>query len=246
MTLMQGGLPFAGQPVGILMADTQLARIPGDVGNAFSYPFPVRFLTVKDASLKRIIKEGDPKLLQPFIDAARQLEREGCQAITTSCGFLVRFQKELAASVNIPVLTSALLQVPLMSVMLPPHKKIGVLTADARSLDPKLFVPPDMDPERIVIQGLEDYPAFYDAFPADGPSYVYEDARDDLLAAARKLAAHHPDLGAIVCECTNMPPFTALVARETGLPIFDIITLITYVASGILRGLSDPRMCRPY
>ena len=52
---------------------------------------------------------------QPFIEAARDLEAHGVRAITTSCGFLAAFHRELAAAVSVPMLTSSLLQAPLVA-----------------------------------------------------------------------------------------------------------------------------------
>ena len=75
------------QMLGILMLDTHFPRIKGDVGNPDSFSYPVRKLTVRGASPDRVVREADPSLLEPFLQAAEQLEREGCAAITTSCGF---------------------------------------------------------------------------------------------------------------------------------------------------------------
>jgi len=57
----------------------------------------------------RVVKQCDPTLIQPFVDGARELEREGVKAITTSCGFLAAFHPQITSSVNIPVFTSSLL-----------------------------------------------------------------------------------------------------------------------------------------
>src|SRR5438067_6977945 len=88
MAIVRGGRTTYGESIGILMLDTRFPRIPGDVGNATTFDFPVRFKVVRGASQRRIILEGDLSLLQPFVDGARELEAEGVRAITTSCGFL--------------------------------------------------------------------------------------------------------------------------------------------------------------
>jgi len=240
MTIMKGGTASQGTPIGILMADGKIARIPGDVGNGFTYDFPVRFYTVKGATAARMIETTDYSLLEPFIEGARYLEAQGCQAITTSCGFLIAFQEQLAASVNIPVFTSALLQAPFVAQILPPNKKVGILTANSKTLDHKHFLGYGLTEDRIAVQGMEETKAFYPAFPGGSTSYVYEDVEADMIWAGRKLVSEHPDVGAIVCEGTNMAPFTPAVSRDTGLPIFDIITLIRLVASGLMRGLTSP------
>src|SRR5919112_4663570 len=129
MTLLRGGRTVYGQPLGILMLDTRFPRPPGDVGNATTWPFPTQYRIVKGADTSRIMgKDPDPTLLAPFVGAARELEAHGVHAITTSCGFLAVFQRELAAAVSVPVLTSALLQVPLAARLLRPDQKVAVLT----------------------------------------------------------------------------------------------------------------------
>ena len=50
-------------------------------------------------------------------------------------------------------------------------------------------------------------------------------AREEHVRVARRLVAEHPDIGAIVLECTNMPPYAADIQRETGRPVFDITSL---------------------
>ena len=98
--IARGGFTNYGEELGILMLDTRFPRIPGDIGNARTFPFPVRYRKVAGASPKRVVEEGDLSLLEPFISAARELEAEGVKAITTSCGFLAMFQKEMAAAVE--------------------------------------------------------------------------------------------------------------------------------------------------
>jgi Asp/Glu/hydantoin racemase len=63
-------------------------------------------------------------------------------------------------------------------------------------------------------------------------------AREEHVRVARRLAAAHPDLGAIVLECTNMPPYTADIQRETGLPVFDITALVRMAHDALVGGQS--------
>ncbi len=238
-----GGSSAQGIPVGILMLDTQLPRIPGDVGNGFTYDFPVQFYTVKGAQAKKLVEGGDPALLEPFIEGAKALEAAGCRAISTCCGFLIMFQKQLAASVNIPVITSGLLQVPMVASMLPPSQKIGILTANDKTLHYELFAE-NVPHERICVQGMQDTKHFYKTFPLNAPSYVYEEVEEDVVWAAKKLMSEHPDIGVIVCEGTNFAPFNPLVSRITGVPVFDVVTMIRWAASGILRGYTSPFRCQ--
>jgi hypothetical protein len=67
-----------------------------------------------------------------------------------------------------------------------------------------------------------------------------EAARAEHVRVAQRLVAGHPDLGAIVLECTNMPPYMADVQRATGLPVFDVTTLV-HMAHAALAGAIGPR-----
>ena len=69
--------PTSERFLGVLMLDTRFPRPPGDIGNPETFQrrgIPVRFRVVAGASPRRIVKEADPALLQPFVDAALQLE----------------------------------------------------------------------------------------------------------------------------------------------------------------------------
>src|ERR671922_1618717 len=144
---VRGGFNQYGFTVGILMLDTRFPRIAGDMGNAATFPFPVRYHRVTGASPDLVVRRGAAGLLDAFVDGARALEREGVGAVTTNCGFLVKYQRELAASVAVPVFTSSLLLVPLVHRMLPPGRRVGLMTVNAASLGPEHLAGAGIGPE---------------------------------------------------------------------------------------------------
>ena len=150
--------------IGIIMLDTVFPRIPGDIGNPLTFPFPVRYQVVRGASPWRVVKEADVRLLRPFVEAARSLQNEGVKAIATSCGFLAIFQRELADAVRIPVFSSSLLQVPLARAMIGCDRKVGVLTASAESLTDRHFAGIGLPDIPMVVMGMEDAEEFTAAF----------------------------------------------------------------------------------
>jgi Asp/Glu/hydantoin racemase len=235
---VRGGQNIYGFSVGILMLDTRFPRIPGDMGNASTFDFPVRYHRVTGASPDRVVRQGQRELLPAFVEGARVLEREGVRAVTTNCGFLAQFQSELAAAVTVPVFTSSLMLVPLVSRMLPPGRAVGVMTVDASSVRPAHLegagITPDM---RVVIAGLETEKEFTHVLLDDLPTLEVEAARQEHLTVARRLLAEHPEVGAIVLECTNMPPYRPDVQAATGLPVFDITTLVRMVHDATRHGL---------
>lgn len=61
-----------------------------------------------------------------------------------------------------------------------------------------------------------------------------EAARRDVVEAARALSARHPEVGAILFECTNMVPYAADVRAATRLPVHSILNRFCWLQA-ILR-----------
>jgi hypothetical protein len=220
------------------MLDTRFPRIPGDMGNASTFDFPVRYHRVTGASPDLVVRQGRRALLPAFVEGARTLEHEGVRAITTNCGFLAQFQSELAAAVSVPVFTSSLMLVPLVHRMLPPGQAVGVLTVDASSLRPEHFTGAGIAPEvPVCVAGLETEKEFTHVLLDDQLELDVEAARQEHLAVVRRFVDAHPEIGALVLECTNMPPYRADIQAATGLPVFDITTLVRMVHEAVQHGL---------
>lgn len=222
--------------LGILMLDTKFPRIPGDVGNPETFDYPIRKLIVEGANPQSVVMKADPSLLEPFTRAAQQLEAEGVSAITTSCGFLAMFQKEVAAAVNIPVFCSSLLQGGFVSDQLPEGKILGILTANSEKLTERHFKGVGIDRVEKVVYGMQGT-HFYHIFVDNNTDLNFELAQQEMVDQAKKMVAEHPNVGAIVFECTNMPPYAKAVQEATGLPVYDITTLANYVMESANRKL---------
>jgi len=230
-----GGKNIYGFPIGILMLETQFPRIPGEIGNATTWDFPVLYKIVKKATPDVVVRKGAPGLLDPFLKAAEELEREGVRAITTNCGFLALFQKEMASAVNIPVFTSSLMQVPLVYMMLKQSQKVGIITIHSKSLTQKHLSSVGVAETPCVIYGTEEEEEFSRVILDDEMELDVNRSKEDLVRVARRMTSEHPEVGAIVLECTNMPPYAAAIQKEVHLPIFDIYTLVTMVYHAVVR-----------
>ena len=231
--IARGGKAIYGAPLGILMLEARFPRILGDMGNGGTWPFPVLYRVVGGASPDRVVLKGAAGLLPDFIAAAQDLVRLGAEAITTNCGFLSLFQRELAAAVGVPVATSSLMQVPWVQATLPPGQRVGVVTVSASSLTPahleKVGVPLDTP-----VTGTESGREFFRVLiKAETDDMDVDLARQDVVDAALDLVARHPEVGAIVLECTNMPPYAAAVQAATGRPVYDIYSMITWFHAGL-------------
>ena len=237
--MLTGGRTTYGLAVGILMLDTRFPRPPGDVGNARTWPFPVRYRIVKGAESRRVIGMTDPSLLQPFIDAARELERDGARMITTSCGFLAIFQKEMQAAVGVPMLTSSLLQVPLASRIVGDGKRVAIMTS-RDELTERHYAGTGWSSKDIpvIVAVLPQDAQMTNVYSSKVPEVEHPEAdperlERELVDTARRTVKEHPDVGAIVLECTNYVPYATAIRRAVELPVFDLYTLVmqTYFAT---------------
>ncbi len=230
--ITQGGKSIYGAPVGILMLDARFPRIPGDMGNALTWPFPVLYRIVRDASPDRVVRHRAEGMLNAFIDAARDLVRDGVDGITTNCGFLSLFQKELAEAVPVPVATSSLMQVEMVNRILPAGKRAGVLTISASTLTKDHLLAANV-PLDTPIGTTEGGQEFTRVILGNELSLDVRKAREDNVQAALALVADNPDLGAIVLECTNMCPYASDIQQATGLPVFSIVSFIKWFQAGL-------------
>ncbi len=232
-SIARGGKAVYGAPLGILMLEARFPRIPGDMGNATTWPFPVLYKVVKGASPEKVVLKGAEGLLPDFLDAAAELVSQGAEAITTNCGFLSLFQRELAAHVRVPVATSSLIQVPWVQATLPPGKRVGVLTVSGSSLTPRHMEAAGVPLDTPFIGTERGREFFRTLILGEKEDMDVERAEQDIVEAGRALMQSHPDIGAVVLECTNMPPYAAALRAALDVPIYDIYSLITWFHAGI-------------
>ena len=223
--------------IGILSLDTRFARLPGDAGNPASYPFAAHVAVVEGADSPGIVRDGalPEPILRRFEAAAIGLEAQGAAAIVSTCGFLATAQTRIAAAVRVPVLLSALSLLPVVQASRP--GLVGVLTASRQALGPAVLAAAGIAPEAVAIAGLEDEPAFADSFLAARDRQPAHFDRGAVEAAAvrraRALQAAHPNLGALLLECGNLPPYADALRAATGLPVFHIVdAAVVLVAAG--------------
>lgn len=236
--MLRGGAPFYGVDIGMILLDATFPRPPGDVAHAATFPFPVLYEVVPEASPQRVVEEAAQGLLDPFIRATRRLAARGVGAVATSCGFLAIYQRELAAAVSVPVATSSLLQIPLILRTLPPAQTIGVLTINGQTLGERHFAGvgiTDQERERLRIFGLERTEHLYPVIIGGGQVLDVARGRAELVQVAQAAIIQESTIGAFVLECTNLPPYAAAVQEATGRPVYDAVTLIRWLHDAVHR-----------
>lgn len=224
-----------GYTIGILVNESYFPRLPGSLGNATTFSFPVLYKVVRGATGERVVREPDEDTIRRYVAGARELESQGVRAITTSCGFTAMFQRELAECVDVPVFASSLLLVPLIVRMLKDKQRVGIVTADSRYITIRHFDEVGIDLERVRLAGMEGCAEFERVVFQDKHELDVGRMEKEVVGVATKLVAQHPEVRAILLECSLLPPFAKAVQETTNLPIFDFTSLVTMVHSSLVR-----------
>jgi len=222
-----------GQSVGILLLEQRAPFIPGDVANAASFGYPVIYKTV-DGLLGEACLNGAPEFNDKIAVAARELAAQGVRGISSDCGFMIQFQDAVTEAVDIPVCLSSLLQIPFIAKTLAPTQSIGVITADSASLSLEFLEASGLKvpPNPLVIRGMQDEPEFKTAVFDEKGTLDSDLITQEAVRMAESMVAEHPDMGAILLECSMLPPYAKAVQDAVGLPVYDFISAIDYLAAG--------------
>lgn len=221
-----------GHAIGILMLEYRAPFIPGDVGNASTYDYPVLFKVVPGLSLDKALA-GDPDQEARVIEAAEELQRFGVRGVSSDCGFLIAYQQAVRERLDVPVLLSSLLQVPMVAAGV--SGPVGVVVAAAGGVNERVLAMAGIDPQRVVVRGMEDQPHFTESILEQGGVLDSDLIERETVAVTRRMLEQHPDMGAIVLECSLLPPYSRAVQEATGLPVFDYITMIDFLQAGTHR-----------
>jgi hypothetical protein len=229
------GQVSSGEAIGILLLDTSVPFIPGDVANATTYDFPVRFRKVEGFSVASAIGK-DPSVYPDLKAAAEKLVEQGVRAVTGDCGFMAFHQQRLARELEVPVFLSSLLQIPFMLNILGDGAKVGVLTADGRSLDAGLLAAVGVaGMERLVIEGLENRKNFYRFAIEETGTLDAAAVAAEVVDAGRQVLERDPAVKAFLLECSLLPPYASALQAAVQLPVFDYITMINFVFSAVVK-----------
>jgi Asp/Glu/hydantoin racemase len=233
--VIQKGQYMGGHAIGILVMRMWQVLIPGNVANASTFQFPVRYevLDADDAGTR--ILQADSTLLPDIVSAAKRLQRQGVRAIVGGCGYFGNYQEEVAAVLDVPVFLSSLMQVPLISRSLGTGKKVGIICADGRALTSETLRRCGIDdPSVATIVGAEHLEEFSNILYETGHLNSRKLERE-IVTLARQLVDSDPAIRAILLECSDLPPYALSIQRAVGLPVFDFITLANWVYGATVR-----------
>lgn len=230
-----------GMGLGIILLDDVYPGFPGDVRNASAYPFPVQYEIAEGVDIQALVyREDKSPCLEPVKRAAARLERMGCRAIAAECGYFAYFQRDIASHVNVPVFMSSLLQVPLAQQLIGPRKTVGILVALSRFMsEAHLRAVGIALGSNYAIAGAQDEPGrcaefdhlWVESLRSPLPEAFYSRAEAEFIGAATEFYRAHPEMGAMLLECTGMQPFARALQREIEIPVFSWGTLLDYAYS---------------
>ena len=202
------------------------------MGNGETFDFPVLFKVVRGSTPEWVHASGDDLVFKAFLEPAKEAVLDGADAVAVCCGLMSLHQKRLAGELGVPVATSALMQIPLINALLPPGKRCGVLTISSKLLTARHLEAAGAPTDTPVI-GCEDGPEFLPMHRRADPYADIALCEEEILEIGHALVERNPDVGAIVLECTNMPPYARALSDLVGLPVYDVVTFVNWFHAGL-------------
>jgi hypothetical protein len=226
----------ARRPLGILMLEGKMAEVPGCMACDATFPYPV-VRKVVAGSRTPLSAEEARAMLPLYVAAARELAGAGVAAITANCGLIALLQRELAAAVDVPVVTSALLLVPAVHRWIG-GRRVGILTFFTGAVGEANYRASGWSETEVpvALDGVGEHESWREFLRTkEVPAALRARLTGDLLAVVTRLRTRHPDVGALVSECTMLPACLQAVRAAVPLPVFDILTALDFAMAGSFR-----------
>jgi hypothetical protein len=224
-----------GNPKGL----EQLESLPGNSVNPESYPFPVIFRRVKGANYNSVLHNPHSGILDVMVSDGMAMVEQGVRAIITSCGFNAIFQKKLAKALPVPVFTSTLIQIPFILSSIG-CKKLAVITASKQALKPAHFGAVGVeDMSGIEIYGMDEQPEWSKIHLTPDQPLSIKTVEKEVISTAVTAQKEIPELGAILLECTDLPPFAPAIREAVKVPVYDLSTMITLIHASFFSSLKN-------
>lgn len=224
----------SGYPLGIIAVETHYPLLPGNVVNVSSYSFPAYVKVLTGVGLEEII-QYDKAISKKIITAGNDLIDLGVRAVVGACGSFAFYQREVAAELSVPVFMSVMLQAPLIEQGLRPEQSIAVIAAKASAISERVFTQCNiLNPERLHIYSAVELQECLKLYYAD-PAFNNEKLERELVELTQNILKQRPDTGAILLQCSDLPPYASAIQAATGLPVFDMHSLIEWVRHAVLR-----------
>ena len=230
-----------GPTVGIIQLPANIPMLPGDVGNPTTFNFPVLYESIQEIDPMWILADKPhPVVMKKIIAACKRLTMQGVTTLIGNCGFFANYQPEVAASLDpgVQFFNGSLMQLPMLLTSVGANKKVGILTASKKLLMPSPAIKnsgvSDADMKRLVVYGNEDGKEMGKVTGETG-RFNPKKLEKELVALAKKMVKEHPDVGAIVLECTEFPPYASVIQNAVRRNVWDFVTMAEFMHAGAMR-----------
>jgi hypothetical protein len=230
-----------GITIGLVQMRVNLPMIPGNMGNASTFDFPMLYREMNAENVFDVMANPPSKnFTDGIVEAAQWLELQGVRAIMGNCGFFGSYQNVVREQINVPFFSSSLMMLPMMVQSMPGNKKVGVITANGPILERVQAIQNcglslEDKKNRIVVMGCEEYPEFATGIMANTGRYNPVKVERELVSVAERMLVAHKDIGAILLECTELSPHAVAVQKAVRMPVWDYTSLTKWVQSGCVR-----------
>lgn len=226
-----------GMSLGIIELSTRIPYAPGNINNASTFNFPVRYESLGEIDPHWVVSsEPHPEVIKRSIAAAKKLEMLGCRAVMGNCGFFANYQPMVSAELTVPFFGSSLLQIPMLLPTIRPDQKVGVLTADSKLKDaPALEYCGVTDRSRVVVYGVENEPEVSGNHLAVTGKLNLARFEQDLVNVLTRMMDENPDIGVVVLECTEFEVHAKKLQEVARRPMWGFTTLAYWIQEGLIR-----------
>jgi hypothetical protein len=225
-----------GRPIGMLMLAENIPYPPGTPGNPTTFDHPVIHEIVEGVEIASLKALNVPDGQAAFIAAGQRLVDKGVTAITGNCGLMIVHQAAMAQALPVPILMSSLLQIPFIQQLIGADRAVGIIASSEGGMkEQHLVMACGGAQANLAITNMEGQPNFRAAVVEEGGILDTDLVEPEVVAVAQGLVAERPDVGAILFECTDLCPYAAAVQNATGLPVFDVTTLINHALLALVR-----------
>ena len=218
----------AGQRIGILTLDTVHPLVLGNIQNANSFDFPVVYRIVRGVSFQSLMT-GNEAAWPPILNGILELEKLGVDIVVGACGSFANYQLRATRASSIPVALSILLEVPYLLSLLPLDKKLCIVFASTSSFTQAVRDQCGIgDTSRIVTVGAEEIPQFQSILRQE-TELDSDGLQQGIVELIGGTIAAHPDIAAILLQCSDLPPYRAAIQRASGCMVFDMQLMIEHL-----------------
>ena len=244
-TLSNAHASTANPLIGVLAweCDNGMQHMRGNIMNPNTFAFGNEIKYYKMDGINRETIVFDPlktktQTLNKYITKILEMQNDdNVRAVTTNCGFNALFQSELqrCQDIKIPILTSSILQIPFIIDIIPTNSKICVITANSQTLTNDHFrnchISNEIIENRLLTYGIENVPEYKRRLTLKDDELLDEklfisqtvDFIDEIIIQQCNQGIN---IGAILMECTDLPPVSPIIRKKHNIPVFDVVTML--------------------